>query len=141
MIMLITVESNTKEAVLINAGLQAGRSGPEQEAQEGWVLQGWNCCRRSVSLHKHHMDPSLPASWLVSGLSASQNEEGMRLAKLFSLFLYTLPHQTPFLGGVFLSVRHCVKRRRDLNGLSDYRNSGLQMNSITVLMLIPTVVL
>lgn len=32
MIMLITVESNTKEAVLINAGLQAARSGPEQQA-------------------------------------------------------------------------------------------------------------
>lgn len=29
---LITVKSNTKEAVRINAELQAGRSGPEQQA-------------------------------------------------------------------------------------------------------------
>lgn len=42
MITLITVESNSKEALLINAGLQAARSGPEQQAHEGWVLQGWN---------------------------------------------------------------------------------------------------
>lgn len=33
MIMLITVESNTKEAVLSNAGLQAARSSPKQQAQ------------------------------------------------------------------------------------------------------------
>lgn len=98
MIMLITVESNTKEAVLINAGLQAARSGPEQQAEEGWVLQGWTCCHRSVSLHEYHGDFSLPARWLVSVLSASWDEEGMHLAKLFSLFLYTLPHQTPLLG-------------------------------------------
>ena len=32
MIMLITVESNTKEAVLVNPSLQAARSGPEQQA-------------------------------------------------------------------------------------------------------------
>jgi len=38
MIVLITVQSNTKEAVLRNAALQAARSGPKQQAQESWVL-------------------------------------------------------------------------------------------------------
>lgn len=42
---------------------------------------------------------------------------------------------------VFQSVRHGVKHRRDLNVLADYRNLGLQMNSISILMLIPTVAL
>lgn len=98
MITLIAVQNNTKEALLINAGSQAARSGSEQQAQEGWVLQGWNGCHRSVSLHKHRVGSSLPARWLVSGLSTSWDEESIHLAKLFSLFLYTIPHQTPFLG-------------------------------------------
>lgn len=89
---LITVENSTKE--------QYCKCWPASSKEWPWAaipggLESQNCCRRSVSLCELQVDSSLLggvwASWGVEG-------SGMHLAKLFSLFLYTLAHQTPSLG-------------------------------------------
>lgn len=78
----------------MNTGLQAVRSGLEQQSQEGW--KGGIAVAEVLPCVNTRWIPAFPGGgWCLGFLRCGR---GMHVAKFFSLFLYTLPHQTPSLG-------------------------------------------